>query len=180
MKNMQRLVIAVILIFSSHAFAQSYKAGQGFQYQAPKAEQEDSKSKTPQVKIIRFYNQDSKVSDPLSETVEETEADQVQFLRVTDKTLKEEKERAPSSISEIDITDYNVLEDVIRSLESEMGIRSMPVVKFHKENVNVDGLIHRLKYMEHRLGILKEVEAKNLVITDRIQNLKEAIENRYK
>lgn len=177
---MKRLLIFVILILTTNAWAQSYKKGQGFQYQNLKKEQEQNQNKGPQVKVLRFYNPESKVTDPFSETVEASEEEQVDFFKVTDSTLKQDKSREISSISEVSITDYEVLEDVIRNLESEMGIRSMPVVKFHKDNVNVDGLIQRLRYMEHQLGILKEVEEKNLVITDRIQNLKEKIEARYK
>ncbi|MCO5114365.1 MAG: hypothetical protein M9899_09350 [Bdellovibrionaceae bacterium] len=174
------MFVFVIFTFATTAMAQSYKAGQGFQYQTPKKEQEETKNKGPQVKVLRFYNQNSKVTDPLSEVTEEAEGEQVHFFKVTDPTLGEKKERDISSLSDVSITDYEVLESVIRDLEHEMGIRSMPVVRFHKDNVQVDGLIQRLRYMEHKLGILKEVEDQNLVITDRIQNLKDKIEARYK
>lgn len=179
---MKKLAFISTFLFSTSIFAQQYKTGQGFQYKNDAKEKKEEAEKNPQVRVLRFYNQNSKVSDPLSERQgEKSDTDEgsgVQFFKVTDATLTNPN-RDIAAIKNLDITDYAVLEDVIRDLEKQMGVKSMPVVKFSKQDeVNLDNFVHRIQYLEFRLGILKESQEQNLVLGDRIQNIKDKMQNR--
>lgn len=156
------LVMGSCLI-SQTAYAVKFDIKKGFIYeeqeiQQQKQEEIEKKLSKPVVKVLRLFNQDNKISDPALTT--EVASNDVQFMTIKDKTLHTEidHEAAAREVANLNGNlDWNSIEKNLLELESQFGIRSMPVVQFTKiENLDKKSFAHRVEYLEHKLGIRPE------------------------
>lgn len=180
---MGKYIVFSLFLICSVAKAE-FDINKGFVYENKKERDPQSTEngeETRKVEILRFYNESSKVSDPLTDLVEDSE---IKFLKLGDKTLKQPKNteeqavKALSSASPVGM-DLETIESALRHLENELGIKSMPVVKFvGQEQFNSDKFLNRIIYLEKRLGIYNKEQNNLLTLSERLYKIKEAQVNR--
>ncbi len=163
----------LVLLFTQTAHAVKFDIKKGFVYEEQEVEAQkqaeiEKKLSQPYVKVLRLFNEDNKISDPILEA-EDQQAEEIQFLTLDDKTIDKPIDQ-PEGVREIATLsgavggsmDWLLIEKNLLELEAQFGIRSMPVVEFTKpENLDKNAFAERVAYLEDKLGL----EPENLQIT---------------
>lgn len=154
----------LLLLTSNTAHAVKFDIKKGFIYEEQelekiKQEKEEEKLSKSYVKVLRLFNEDNKISDPLLANQPETPVE-VTFLTINDSathapTDHEEAARQVASLN--GALDWPLIEKNLIELESQFGIRSMPVVEFAKDEAfDKNAFKHRVEFLENKLGIEPE------------------------
>jgi hypothetical protein len=155
---------AVLILISQTALAVTFDIKKGFVYDAEEIQQQkqvelEKKLSKPFVKVLRLFNEDNKISDPLL-SLDPDLGKEIQFLTINDRTANKDlahQEAAREVASLNGNLDWSSIEKNLLELESQFGIRSMPVVQFSKiENLDTKSFAHRVEYLENKLGIQPE------------------------
>lgn len=177
---MGKYIVFTLFFIGSVAHAE-FDINKGFSYEnkkerQPQSEANQAEQKNQKVEILRFYNESSKVTDPLTDVSENTE---IKFLKLKDKTLKKPKlnkdaERALSSATPVDM-DMEATEIVLRNLEQQQGVKSMPVINFAgNEEFNTNQFLDRVIYLEQVLKIYNKEQNNLMTLSERLHKIKEA------
>lgn len=184
MKNLVLYHIgALLIIFTAEtALAVKFDIKKGFVYEESEIEAQkqaaiEKKLSQPYVKVLRLFNEDNRISDPvLASNTEPTE--EVQFLTLNDKTnLKsiDQAEEVREVASLNGSMDWLVIEKELLELESQFGIRSMPVVQFASpESLDKKSFAHRVAFLEGKLGIQPD-NAQISAIPQRLTTIKQKL-----
>ncbi len=175
---------ALILLMSNSALAVKFDIKKGFVYEekeleAQKQAEIEKKISQPFVRVLRLFNEDNKISDPVLQ-VEGSGSEDIQFLTIDDSTssanepgqIPEQREIASLSSTNLN---WFVIEKSLLELESQFGIRSMPVVQFtKKENLDKRSFAHRVEFLETKLGIQPD-STKIAAIPQRLVTIKQKL-----
>lgn len=160
-----RIGTVLLLLTTSKAYAVKFDIKQGFVYEEQEIEQikqkeQEEKLSKAYVKVLRLFNDDNKMTDPL--LASNTQPADVKFLTINDSATHGEVDhgevaREVATASANGGLDWTSIEKNLLELESQFGIRSMPVVQFSKiETLDKNAFKHRVEFLENKLGIKPE------------------------
>jgi hypothetical protein len=156
-------------LMSNLAYGVKFDIKKGFVYEEKEIEEqkvkaEEEKLSKPMVKVVRLFNEDNKITDPVLQEATNEPAQEIQFVTMQDETLKPDTnhEEAARQIANLNGTmDWVVIEKNLLEVESKFGIRSMPVVQFSNiEKLDKNAFSQRVEFLEFKLGI--EPESKQI------------------
>lgn len=172
----------LVLISFQPAYAVKFDIKKGFVYEekeieAQKQAEIEKKLSQPFVKVLRLFNEDNKISDPILESGEEA-SEEIQFLTINDSTINNNIDQS-EPIREVatlgGAMDWLVIEKDLLELESQFGIRSMPVVEFTQpENLDKKSFSQRVAFLESKLGIEPE-NLQTSAIPERLITIKQKL-----
>ncbi len=168
-------IVTMLLLLSSTARAVKFDIKKGFVYEEKEIEAQktkiiEDKLSKPMVKVVRLFNKDNKISDPSLQNLD-PQPQEIEFAVIMDKTkdINTNHENAAREIASLNGSmDWIGIEKNLLEVESQFGIRSMPVVQFTSpDKLDKNSFAHRVEFLEIKLGI----DAENKQITSIPQRL---------
>lgn len=171
-----------LLLMSQTAYAVKFDIKKGFVYEEKEIEEQKTKAieeklSKPMVKVVRLFNEDNKISDPVLKD-QNQQPQEIQFAVIKDKTKDAEvqHENAAREVASLNGNmDWLAIEKNLLEAESQFGIRSMPVVQFTSiDKLDKNSFAHRVEFLETKLGI--EAESKQIsAIPQRLLKIKQKL-----
>lgn len=171
-----------LLLMSQTAYAVKFDIKKGFVYEEKEIEEQkvkaiEEKLSKPMVKVVRLFNADNKISDPVLKD-QNQQPQEIQFAVIKDKTKDAEvqHENAAREVASLNGNmDWLAIEKNLLEAESQFGIRSMPVVQFTSiDKLDKNSFAHRVEFLETKLGI--EAESKQIsAIPQRLLKIKQKL-----